>query len=178
MPQQNQEVRLPAVVGDRLLLVPDYQRPYAWGEKQLSDLWEDLDLLGSVETVGARPHYAGTLVLRDVPQEPSGRGFVTSVDDEGNVLRHTEIVDGQQRLTTCFLLLDRVRRRLQALATAGLEDAGPIAAGLRKRYGFVRVKNAERPRLRLGSEMNDIWVRHVLGRNPTSGRLYFPASAV
>jgi len=161
-------------VGDRLLIVPDYQRPYAWGEKQLSDLWEDLDLLGSVETAGARPHYAGTLVLRDLPQDAPGRGFVTSVDDEGNVLRHTEIVDGQQRLTTCFLLLDRVRRRLQVLAAAGVEEAGPIAAGLGKRYGFVRVQRAERPRLRLGSEMNDIWVRHVLGDEPHVGPSLLP----
>ena len=174
MPQQNQEVRLPAVVGDRLLIVPDYQRPYAWGDKQLGDLWEDLDLLGSVQTAGARPHYAGTLVLRDVPQDPPGHGFVTSVDDEGNVLRHTEIVDGQQRLTTCFLLLDRVRRRLQALAAAGVEEAGPMAAGLGKRYGFVRVQKAERPRLRLGSEMNDIWVQHVLGDEPHVGPSLLP----
>ncbi len=174
MPQQNQEVRLPAVVGDRLLIVPDYQRPYAWGEKQLSDLWEDLDLLGSVQAAGTRPHYAGTLVLRDMPQDPPGHGFITSVDDEGNVLRHTEIVDGQQRLTTCFLLLDRVRRRLQALAAAGVEEAGPMAAGLGKRYGFVRVQKAERPRLRLGSEMNDIWIRHVLGDEPHVGPSLLP----
>ena len=43
-----QEVSLPQVVNDRLLEVPDYQRPYAWGPKQLADLWEDLDLLGPV----------------------------------------------------------------------------------------------------------------------------------
>jgi len=55
-----QEVRLPAVMGERLLEVPDYQRPYAWRRKQLEDLWEDLDLLGPTLS-----HYAGTLVLRD-----------------------------------------------------------------------------------------------------------------
>ncbi len=40
-----QEVRLQQVVSDRLLIIPDYQRPYAWRGKQLEDLWEDLDLL-------------------------------------------------------------------------------------------------------------------------------------
>lgn len=44
----SQEVRLPQVVSDRLLIVADYQRPYAWGEKQWHDLWEDLDLLGAL----------------------------------------------------------------------------------------------------------------------------------
>ena len=51
-----QEVRLPAVINERLLEVPDYQRPYAWRRKQLEDLWEDLDLLGPKGS-----HYAGTL---------------------------------------------------------------------------------------------------------------------
>ena len=27
-----------------LILIPDYQRPYAWGEKRMSDLWDDLFL--------------------------------------------------------------------------------------------------------------------------------------
>lgn len=162
MPQQNQEVRLPAIVNDRLLVVPDYQRPYAWDRKQLVDLWEDLDLLGSVRAAGAKPHYAGTLVLRDVPAQ-DGQGSVTSIDDDGNVLRHCEVVDGQQRLTTCFMLLDRVRRRLEVLAEAGVEGAAGIARGLRARYGFVSVNNTEVPRLRLGSEMNTYWTMVVLG---------------
>ena len=45
MPAQ-QETTLTAVLADRLLEVPDYQRPYAWERKQLEDLWEDLDLDG------------------------------------------------------------------------------------------------------------------------------------
>lgn len=162
MPQQNQEVRLPAVVNDRLLVVPDYQRPYAWSTKQLDDLWEDLDLLGRVNRPGARPHYAGTLVLRDVPSA-EGEGAVTSQDDDGNVLTHCEVVDGQQRLTTCFLLLDRVRRRLEVLAADGVEGAAGVARGLRSRYGFVSVGNAPVPRLRLGAEMNPYWTDVVLG---------------
>ena len=56
-----QEVRLPAVMNERLLEIPDYQRPYAWRRKQLNDLWEDLDLLGR-----SGSHYAGTLVLREI----------------------------------------------------------------------------------------------------------------
>src|ERR1700676_819596 len=56
-----QEVHLPAVVNERLLEVPDYQRPYAWRKKQLEDLWEDLDLLGP-----RGGHYAGTLMLHDI----------------------------------------------------------------------------------------------------------------
>ena len=30
------------IVGDRLFDIPVYQRSYAWEEKNLQDLWEDL----------------------------------------------------------------------------------------------------------------------------------------
>jgi len=68
----NQEVSLPQVVNDRLLEVPDYQRPYAWALKQLGNLWEDIDLL---DPTGR--HYAGTLVLREIPIR--GRGSLVVV---------------------------------------------------------------------------------------------------
>jgi hypothetical protein len=159
---QSQEVRLPAVVADRLIEVPDYQRPYAWEEKQLNDLWEDLDLLGSAGT-----HYAGTLVLRDIESSPGVPR--TSMDDEGPTLRHAEVVDGQQRLITCFLLLDRVRRRLEGLDASGVEAAGPIARNIRHRYGFVRIDNAPVPRLTLGTDLNPYWISVVLGDDPYVG---------
>jgi hypothetical protein len=153
---QSEVVRLSAVVGGRLLEIPDYQRPYSWDRKQLSDLWEDLDLLGKSGT-----HYAGTLVLRrciDAAGEPK-----QSMDDAGEVLEHYEVVDGQQRLTTCLILLDRIRRRLDMLAAAGDLRAGEIASGLRLRYGAVKVNGVCVPRLMLGSELNRYWKDHVLG---------------
>ncbi len=159
----NQEVRLPQVVSDRLLEVPDYQRPYAWRAKQLEDMWEDLDLLGPVGT-----HYAGTLVLREVPTV-NGNGTQTSVADDGATLRHCEVVDGQQRLTTCLLLLDRIRRRLDELAADGVPNAGDVAARIRSSYGMVSVNNALVPRLRLGAGLNDYWVDNVLGGQHFAG---------
>ncbi|WP_447646194.1 DUF262 domain-containing protein [Nocardioides zeae] len=150
-----QEVRLPAVIAERMLEIPDYQRPYAWREKQLSDLWEDLDLLGPRNS-----HYAGTLVLRDITENGVPK---TSMADDGSTLRHCEVVDGQQRLTTCLLLLDRIRRRLEKLADHGVEHAASMAAMLRSKYGTVSIGNAHQPRLRLGAGLNDYWVNITLG---------------
>lgn len=150
-----QEVRLPAVITERLLEIPDYQRPYAWREKQLSDLWEDLDLLGPHKS-----HYAGTLVLRDVSV---GDAPKTSMADDGTTLRHCEVVDGQQRLTTCILLLDRIRRRLEVLDGAGVEHAAAMVAMIRSKYGMVSIENAMQPRLRLGAGLNNYWVDISLG---------------
>ena len=156
MMKKNQVVRLSAVVSGRLLEIPDYQRPYSWDSKQLSDLWEDLDLLGKSGT-----HYAGTLVLRrclDAAGQPE-----QSMDRAGEVLEHYEVVDGQQRLTTCLILLDRLRRQFDVLATAGDPDAAEIASGLRSRYGVVNVSGVFVPRLALGAELNTYWKDHVLG---------------
>lgn len=152
-----QEVRLPAVITERLLEVPDYQRPYAWRKKHLDDLWEDLDLLGSNGS-----HYAGTLVLRGVLL--SDGSAKTSIADDGATLRHFEVVDGQQRLTTCLLLLDRVRRRLEILAGQGVEYAAEVAARIRTTYGLVSVDHAQTPRLRLGADLNPYWLDVSLGK--------------
>jgi hypothetical protein len=146
--------RLPAILGQRLLVIADYQRPYAWEGKQLEDLWEDLDLLGPKAS-----HYAGTLVLREVRE---AHGPVTSLADDGQSLAHYEVVDGQQRLTTCLLLLDRIRRRYLRL-TDQVDNAAASARNLRETYGIVSVDNAPRPRLQLGAGLSDFWVRCMLG---------------
>jgi Protein of unknown function DUF262/Protein of unknown function (DUF1524) len=151
-----QEVRLPAVMNERLLQIPDYQRPYAWRRKQLEDLWEDLDLLGPTGS-----HYAGTLVLRDVLAVDGSAK--TSVSDDGATLRHCEVVDGQQRLITCLLLLDRVRRRLNVLAGQQVAYAVDVATRIRTTYGMVSVDNAQIPRLQLGAGLNPYWVDISLG---------------
>lgn len=74
-------------------LIPDYQRPYAWGEDECSTLWGDL--------------FAFAFPNDDFEQFDSGSDeyflgpIVTFKNDEGKL----EIIDGQQRLTTIMLLL-------------------------------------------------------------------------
>jgi len=84
-----------------LFEVPDYQRAYAWEQKQWDDLWEDIREGMRTGTT----HFLGTVVLMARDQ--------LRRDSEGRSLRVFHIVDGQQRMTTlCLLLLavyDRVR---------------------------------------------------------------------
>ena len=73
-------------------LIPDYQRPYAWGEKECQTLWDDLFLFAFPENNcdlfnGDDEYFLGPIV--------------TFKNDEGKL----EIIDGQQRLTTLMLLL-------------------------------------------------------------------------
>ena len=46
--------------------IPDYQRGYAWEEKEVQDFWEDLEILSK-----NRVHYGGVITLEKVPEDVS-----------------------------------------------------------------------------------------------------------
>ncbi len=74
-------------------LIPDYQRPYAWDEKECQTLWDDLFLFAFPEDNSDK---------FDAENDEYFLGpIVTFKNDEGKM----EIIDGQQRLTTLMLLL-------------------------------------------------------------------------
>lgn len=73
-------------------LIPDYQRPYAWGEDECSTLWDDLFAFA----------FPGNDCDAFNPNDEYFLGpIVTFKNDHGQL----EIIDGQQRLTTIMLLL-------------------------------------------------------------------------
>lgn len=66
------------------LVVPSYQRDYAWKQRNIDELFADVD-----EALEVGGHYLGTFILsQHSPSEP------------------VYVVDGQQRLTTLTMLLD------------------------------------------------------------------------
>lgn len=69
----------------KTLVIPSYQRDYAWRERNVDDLFEDVE--EAIEVGGG--HYLGTFILSQ--KDKSAPVFV---------------VDGQQRLTTLTMLLD------------------------------------------------------------------------
>ena len=73
-------------------LIPDYQRPYAWGENECQTLWDDIFSF-------AIPDEDATKFRQD--DEYYLGPIVTFKNDCGKL----EIIDGQQRLTTLMLLL-------------------------------------------------------------------------
>ena len=135
------------LLSPRLLDVPDYQRGYAWEDEHLREFWEDLDLIEP-----GRRHYTGTVVLRD-------RGG-SQLDSEREVpLEHFDVVDGQQRLTTCALLLDRVYDHLEALHDGDVP-------GERRRLLTAVIDGVRRPKLQLGAYLREYWQRVILEGKP------------
>lgn len=74
-------------------LIPDYQRPYAWGHDECETLWEDLFAF-------AFPNDNCEDFKSDTDEYYLGP-IVTFRNEAGKL----EIIDGQQRLTTLLLLL-------------------------------------------------------------------------
>lgn len=85
---------------DKIFRIPDYQRGYAWTEKQLKDFWSDILLLEKDKN-----HYVGVLTLEGVPQKT----FENWSDDNWIIKSKNfepyYVVDGQQRLTTTIILI-------------------------------------------------------------------------
>ncbi|MCH5205142.1 MAG: DUF262 domain-containing protein [Oscillospiraceae bacterium] len=74
-------------------LIPDYQRPYAWGESECRTLWDDIFAFaipdnGRTDFDSNSEYFLGPIVT-----------FKNT--DNGKM----EVIDGQQRLTTLMLLL-------------------------------------------------------------------------
>ena len=73
-------------------LIPDYQRPYAWGETECQTLWDDIFSFaipdeGKTDFDSNKEYFLGPIV--------------TFKNEAGKM----EVIDGQQRLTTLMLLL-------------------------------------------------------------------------
>lgn len=73
-------------------LIPDYQRPYAWGDVECKTLWEDLFTFSFPNDNCDQFNEEDEYFLGPI---------VTFKNDE----KKLEIIDGQQRLTTLMLLL-------------------------------------------------------------------------
>jgi hypothetical protein len=74
-----------------LYVVPDYQREYVWTEKEVQQLLDDID--EQIDGSDDREYFVGTVLVSPADQTE----------------RLHEVIDGQQRLTTFFLLLCALR---------------------------------------------------------------------
>jgi uncharacterized protein with ParB-like and HNH nuclease domain len=76
-------------------IIPEYQRPYAWSDEQIQTLFDDL--VEYTENDNESTYFLGTIV---------------SYENENN---EQEIIDGQQRITSLFLLLRALYSKLDSM---------------------------------------------------------------
>lgn len=81
---------------DKKYIIPDYQRPYKWDEEKCETLWNDIANFFT-EKKDNEEYFLGTIVTC-----------------KGDELKNTiEIIDGQQRITSLFLLLRAFYSKLE-----------------------------------------------------------------
>ena len=76
-------------------IIPDFQRPYKWNIEKCETLWNDIESFAQTDAQEGADYFLGTIV--------------SYINEEKN----QEIIDGQQRLTSFFLLLRAFYRKLQ-----------------------------------------------------------------
>lgn len=117
---------------DALYQIPRYQRPYSWGEEQLSKLWDDL-----CEAQQSEPNYFLGSIITAKPEQASN---------------YLDIVDGQQRLTTLLILLC-VCRDLNPDLNADILEQNPFAVDSSMLKSSIKL-NDRFERLRLKTHSN------------------------
>jgi uncharacterized protein with ParB-like and HNH nuclease domain len=108
---------------DFIFNIPSFQRPYAWTTEQSGELLEDIITFkgdGNIQPDKLPPYFLGSIVLI-----------------KGND-PNSEVIDGQQRLTTLTILLSVLRYLVPQEHVAGLTsfiyEKGIIIAGIPDTY--------------------------------------------
>jgi hypothetical protein len=91
---ENHKYTVVEAFGQCFYIVPDYQREYVWKDKEVQLLLDDID--EQLEGDSKREYFMGMVLV--APTSQNG---------------HFEVIDGQQRLTTFFLLLCALRNLLK-----------------------------------------------------------------
>ena len=94
---QAKETKLQDIIeGTKQYVIPLFQRTYSWTSKEWEVLWKDLIELCEMEN--PRTHFIGSIVNMPTVSVPEG------------VAKYL-LIDGQQRLTTIFILLTLLRNK-------------------------------------------------------------------
>lgn len=126
--------------GRYVFFVPGYQRPYSWTVEQAQELFDDV-LTFMRTNIGDHddetPYFLGSIVL---------------IKDEGRP--ESQVIDGQQRLTTLALLLAAIRCRVDV-------DSGREITGLIYERGSAILGTQDRYRLTLRERDEKFFQRYV-----------------
>jgi hypothetical protein len=148
---------LSSVFSQSYFAIPDYQRDYAWEQKNVEDLLDDVEFVYRQNDEEEKTdHYFGTLVLE-------GRGSVEPTDFEDYDVYG--IVDGQQRLATIAIVISAIIDEMSKIESSE-EVSDDISNTINERKNDIRdkyIKYKDIERIRLGGLAEDAYDRVVLG---------------
>lgn len=82
---------------NKRFIIPEYQRPYAWSDEQIQVLFDDL-----------------TEYTLNTTEDENNTYFLGTIVSYENDNKEQEIIDGQQRITSLFLLLRAIYTKLES----------------------------------------------------------------
>lgn len=133
--------------------IPHYQRPYAWETTQAADLLNDLS--DALDRDSAEPYFLGSLVL--IKQREAAA---------------SQVIDGQQRLTTLTILF----AVLAELARDA--DVGDLFRKLISEPGDILLGSEAKPRLEVRPRDRDFFRKYIQTAGQLADLLALPDSAL
>lgn len=118
------------------LKVPIYQRPFAWEEKQIEELLNDIK-----ESTNEEEYFLGTIVLTKIQE-----------------LNRLEIVDGQQRISTIAIFFAALKMNL-----SDEKSSNKIQEDYLSEYDIREGENI--PKLELNQQDNNFFREYIINRN-------------
>lgn len=117
-------------MNNKIFIVPDYQRDYAWQKAEWTTLTEDIDVLYERDAFGNdESHFIGSIVLIPLDADISRAAKEIEENSKLNKFDKFNIIDGQQRITTLSILLISIRDYAEKNKIE-LDEAQDIAASL------------------------------------------------
>jgi len=118
------------------LKVPIYQRPFAWEEKQIEELLNDIK-----ESINEEEYFLGTIVLTKIQE-----------------LNRLEIVDGQQRISTIAIFFAALKMNL-----SDKKSSNKIQEDYLSEYDIREGENI--PKLELNQQDNNFFREYIINKN-------------
>lgn len=118
------------------LKVPIYQRPFAWEEKQIEELLNDIK-----ESINEEEYFLGTIVLTKIQE-----------------LNRLEIVDGQQRISTIAIFFAALKMNL-----SDEKSSNKIQEDYLSEYDIREGENI--PKLELNQQDNNFFREYIINKN-------------
>lgn len=145
---------LQALLTSQRFSVPDFQRNYAWEETQIDEFWNDIEFLAVSDR---ESHFIGSVIT-------------FQGESDGLATAPTELIDGQQRVTTIFMLLSLIRDAIYARETTilpALPNSGLAAFDVGAKATRVIFASEEKatPRFSANTLIRETFLDCVL-RNP------------
>lgn len=133
----------------RILRIPDFQRGFSWGKRQIEDFWDDL-----VKVAPHKIHYTGLLTIEKVQIVAKNNGkwndtlFLVDNGESENYFPFY-IVDGQQRITTAIILISSILERFEEEETISGQNKKDILKH------FIKIENQKGKTFLFGYEKDD-----------------------